>query len=139
MSHAWARRAALPAAAAVGGAVVPAVLFLAIVGTDGVAARGWGVPMATDIAFALGVLALLGSRAPASLKVFLATLAILDDLGAVLIIAIFYTAELSMTALAASAGLLAWIAISKYQDHLSRHNCYYHPNYCENKELLLFE
>jgi NhaA family Na+:H+ antiporter len=99
------RRAILPIAAAVGGAVLPAILFILIAGGDPEAARGWGVPMATDIAFALGVLALLGSRAPVGLKVFLTALAIVDDLLAVLVIALFYTSDTSMTALAAAAAI----------------------------------
>jgi Na+:H+ antiporter, NhaA family len=105
------RQAMLAIVAAVGGMVVPALIFLAFnLGTTG--ARGWGVPMATDIAFALGMLALLGSRVPLALKVFLTALAIVDDLGAVVVIAIFYTSSLNLTMLALAAGtwLLACLA-----------------------------
>lgn len=100
------RRAMLPIAAALGGAIVPAGLFLLIVGADPIAQRGWGVPMATAIAFALGVLALLGSRVPVELKIILTALAIVDDLLAVLIIAIFYSGSMSVPALAAAGGIL---------------------------------
>lgn len=100
------RRATLPIAAALGGAVLPALIFLAIAG-GGTAGRGWGVPMATDIAFALGVLALLGRRAPLGLRIFVTALAIVDDLLAVLVIALFYTADLALPALAAAGGVLA--------------------------------
>lgn len=93
------RKAALPVAAAVGGMLIPAGVYLAVVGTGGPAAAGWGIPVATDIAFALGVLLLLGSRAPLALKVFLTAVAIVDDLGAILVISLFYTASLETTAL----------------------------------------
>lgn len=98
------RAAMLPIAAAVGGMVVPAVVYAAVNwGGEGI--RGWGVPTATDIAFALGILALLGTRAPLSLKVFLTALAIVDDLGAVILIAVFYTENLSLGNLGLSLGV----------------------------------
>jgi NhaA family Na+:H+ antiporter len=105
------RRATLPIAAAVGGAILPAAIFLALAGS-GTAARGWGVPMATDIAFALGVLALLGSRAPLGLRIFVTALAIVDDLLAVLVIALFYTTDLSPPALAVAGGLLVALVLA---------------------------
>jgi NhaA family Na+:H+ antiporter len=99
------KAAALPAIAAVGGMLLPAVLFLIIAG-GGPAERGWGIPMATDIAFALGALALAATQAPTSLRPILLTLAIVDDIGAILVIAIFYTEGGSMAALAAAGGLV---------------------------------
>jgi len=101
-------KAALPVMAAIGGMVVPAVLFVGVA-AGGEGARGWGIPMATDIAFALGVLAIFGTRAPLGLKVFLTALAIADDLGAVAVIAIFYTEKIDVMALIVAAVLLALI------------------------------
>ena len=105
------RAAALPAIAAAGGMVLPALLYTAVnVGRPG--ARGWGVPMATDIAFAIGVVALLGSRVPSPLKLFLLTLAIVDDLGAIVVIAVFYSGGVDLSALAlGAAGVVAIVAL----------------------------
>ncbi len=99
------RQAALPIAAALGGMVVPALIYTAF-NAGGPGSAGWGIPMATDIAFAVGIMAVLGRRAPLSLKIFITALAIVDDLGAVLVIAIFYTGQINMTALEISAALL---------------------------------
>jgi NhaA family Na+:H+ antiporter len=103
------RHAALPAAAALGGMVVPALLY-ALLNAGGDGSRGWGVPMATDIAFVLGVMALMGPRVPVALKVFLTALAIVDDIGAVLVIAAFYTGDIRWSALGAGLLLLALLA-----------------------------
>jgi NhaA family Na+:H+ antiporter len=97
------RQAMLPAIAALGGMIVPALIFAAINFGDTVALRGWAIPAATDIAFAIGIVMLLGSRVPASLKVFLTAVAIIDDLGAIVVIALFYTSNLSPLMLAAAA------------------------------------
>ncbi len=105
------RRAALPVYGAIGGMAVPALVFVGIVGIESAEARGWAIPAATDIAFALGVLSLFGNRVPPSLKVFLLALAIVDDLAAIVIIAVFYTADLSMAALSLGAiGLISLAA-----------------------------
>lgn len=99
------RKAALPVVGAAGGMLLPAAIFtLVAAGTP--AARGWGIPMATDIAFALGIVALLGDRVPAPLRIFLAALAIADDIGAVIVIAIFYTPSVATIALAATVGIM---------------------------------
>ncbi|HEY5635228.1 MAG TPA: Na+/H+ antiporter NhaA [Burkholderiaceae bacterium] len=105
------RQASLPAVAAVGGMLVPAALFAAFNWNDPVAMKGWAIPTATDIAFALGVLSLLGSRVPAALKAFLLSVAIFDDLGAIVVIAAFYTADLSLVSLGVAAGLIAVLAV----------------------------
>lgn len=107
------RDAALPAVAACGGMVVPALLYLAV-NAGGVGADGWGVPMATDIAFAVGVLALLGDRVPQRLKLFVLTLAIVDDIGAIVVIALFYTTDLRFDWLAvAAAGLVLVVVMQR--------------------------
>lgn len=107
-------KASLPLFAAVGGILAPALVFLAFNHTDAVAAQGWAIPAATDIAFALGVLALVGSRVPVSLKILLLAVAIIDDLAAIIIIALFYTQDLSLVALGwAGAGTIGLIALNR--------------------------
>jgi NhaA family Na+:H+ antiporter len=95
----------LPIIAAVGGMAVPALVYVLVTGLDPFLLHGWAIPAATDIAFALGVLALIGARAPAAIKLLLVTIAIIDDIGAVVIIAAFYTAELNLAALGVSAAI----------------------------------
>jgi NhaA family Na+:H+ antiporter len=106
----WSRRI-LPGAAAAGGMLFPALFFVFFNRQDPSALRGWAIPTATDIAFALGVISLFGSRVPASLKIFLAALAIIDDLGAVIVIATFYTEDLNLMALAGAAIVLGNLII----------------------------
>jgi NhaA family Na+:H+ antiporter len=106
------RAAALPAIAALGGMLVPAVVFRLVAG-GGPEAHGWGIPMATDIAFAVGVLAVLGSRVPRGLKVFVLTLAIVDDIGAIVVIAAFYTDRLEPAWLLAAVGLAALVIAAR--------------------------
>ncbi|QLK59859.1 Na+/H+ antiporter NhaA [Enterobacteriaceae bacterium Kacie_13] len=108
-------QALFPAIAAVGGMIVPALIYLLFNGSDEIARQGWAIPAATDIAFALGVMALLGSRVPTGLKVFLLALAIIDDLGAIVIIALFYSHDVSMMALGLSAVCIAALAFMNWR------------------------
>ncbi|MDP2365797.1 MAG: Na+/H+ antiporter NhaA [Ignavibacteria bacterium] len=104
------KKASLPITAALGGMIFPALIYTIFnLGSEG--ASGWGIPMATDIAFVVGILALLGKRVPLSLKIFILALAIVDDIGAVLVIAIFYTSEISFISLMIAAGLLTLLVI----------------------------
>ncbi len=107
------KQAAMPIFAALGGMLVPAAIY-ALFNFSAPTSSGWGIPMATDIAFALGVISLLGKRVPVSLKIFLAALAIVDDLGAILVIAIFYTNDLHWMQLLYSVGILALLAGLNY-------------------------
>ncbi len=106
----------LPTAAAVGGMVVPALIFVALNAGNPVNLNGWAIPAATDIAFALGILALLGNRAPMSLKVLLTAVAIIDDLGAIVVIAIFYTANMSLVSLGlAGLAILGLVLLNRFR------------------------
>ncbi|GAB3971471.1 Na+/H+ antiporter NhaA [Actinoallomurus acanthiterrae] len=108
--------AVLPVVAAVGGMTVPAALYLSITGVGGGSAAGWAVPMATDIAFALAVLAVLSTHLPSAMRAFLLTLAVVDDLGAILIIAVFFTAGINLVPLAcAAAGLVVFYLLQRYR------------------------
>lgn len=103
------RNIILPGVGAIGGMLAPALIYFYFNADDPVAVKGWAIPAATDIAFALGILALLGSRVPVSLKIFLTSLAIFDDIGAIIIIALFYTSDLSLRALAVVAACLPFL------------------------------
>lgn len=104
-------QAALPVFAAVGGVIAPALIYMLFNSQDANTGRGWGIPMATDIAFALGILSLLGSRVPSGLKIFLAALAIVDDLMAILVIAVFYSSELNFIYLVYAGALFVLLII----------------------------
>lgn len=110
------RQAALPVLAALGGMVAPALIYVAFNGATGEEGQGWGIPVATDIAFAVGVLALLGNRVPFGLRVFLLALAIADDLGGIIVIAVFYTESISMTAVGWGMVVLLAIFIARSYD-----------------------
>ena len=111
---------ALPGIAAIGGMLVPALIYVFINRQDDYALQGWAIPTATDIAFALGILSLLGSRIPVSLKVFLVSLAIFDDIGAIIIIALFYTANLSIAAIIGAAIGITLLVLMNRQGVVSK-------------------
>ena len=110
----------LPGVGAIGGMVVPALIYLYFNSNDDTAVKGWAIPAATDIAFALGVLALLGSRVPVSLKIFLTSLAIFDDIGAIIIIAFFYTSKISVSALILVALCIPILAVLNKRNVISK-------------------
>lgn len=105
------RHAALPVLAAIGGVIVPAIIYAVFNNTDPATSNGWGIPMATDIAFALGIVSLLGSKVPSGLKIFLAALAIVDDLMAILVIALFYSSELHFEYLGYAGGIFVLLIV----------------------------
>lgn len=115
-----AKKVALPALGAIGGMVAPASIYAFLNWGDDIAIQGWAIPTATDIAFALGILILLGDRVPAALKIFLVSLAIFDDLGAIIVIAIFYTDNLSVSALMVSGGCIVVLALMNKLDVVSK-------------------
>lgn len=114
------RNILLPAAGAIGGMAIPALIYILFNRNDSTALQGWAIPAATDIAFALGVLALLGSRVPTAIKIFLTSLAIFDDIGAIIIIAIFYTAHISVIALTVFACCIPVLALLNRLDVTSK-------------------
>ncbi len=114
------RNIILPGVGAIGGMLIPALIYLYFNHNDPIAVKGWAIPAATDIAFALGVLSLLGSRVPVSIKVFLTSLAIFDDIGAILIIALFYTEKISFTALIIVAFCIIVLSIFNKRNILSK-------------------
>ena len=114
------RNIILPAVGAIGGMFVPALIYLYFNADDPVALSGWAIPAATDIAFALGVLTLLGSRVPVALKIFLTSLAIFDDIGAIVIIAVFYTSKISMTALVVVALCMSVLTVLNRKNVISK-------------------
>lgn len=109
------RRAMLPAVAALGGMIVPALIYVLVAWHEPVAIKGWAIPVATDTAFALAVLALLGRRLPVSLKIFLTALAIFDDIGAIVVMAIFYSSHIAIVHLCVALGLVALLMLFNYK------------------------
>lgn len=114
------RNIILPGVGAIGGMAIPALIYIFFNTGDATTMQGWAIPAATDIAFALGVLSLLGSRVPTSIKIFLTSLAIFDDIGAILIIAVFYTAQISLTALIVAAASIVVLALLNRRNNESK-------------------